>query len=100
VKKRRTITCPHCDATVPASAPACPECGSDAQTGWSEDAEAWVGDLPTGYDDDADFDEQDTLRSLGLAGDGRPSREEIRRRRLAAVWVLLLACIVAWLVWR
>ncbi|MBA3471301.1 MAG: hypothetical protein H0T53_16820 [Herpetosiphonaceae bacterium] len=27
--------CPHCEAKVPASARACPECGSDEQTGWS-----------------------------------------------------------------
>ena len=28
--------CPHCEAEVPLDAPACPECGSDEQTGWSE----------------------------------------------------------------
>ena len=35
---------------------ACQECGSDEQTGWSGDAEAWAGDLPAGQDDDEDFD--------------------------------------------
>ncbi len=29
--------CPHCGAEVPFGAPACPECGSDDETGWSED---------------------------------------------------------------
>jgi len=29
--------CPNCDAEVPIKALACPECGSDEQTGWSED---------------------------------------------------------------
>lgn len=29
--------CPHCGAEVPSGAPACPECGSDDETGWSED---------------------------------------------------------------
>ncbi len=29
--------CPHCEAEVPRNAPACPECGSDENTGWSED---------------------------------------------------------------
>ena len=96
---RRTLTCPHCDTLIPASSPACPECGSEAETGWSQDAEAWAGDLPTGYGDDPDFDEQDTLRSLGL-GDGEPSRAARRRRRVAAVCVMLLACILAWLAWR
>jgi hypothetical protein len=100
MKQRRTMTCPHCEATVPAAALACPECGSDARTGWSADADAWAGDLPTGYDDDPDFDYEENLRAEGLAEGGRPSRETIRRRRLAAVCVLLVACILAWLVWR
>ncbi len=29
--------CPHCGAEVPLGAPACPKCGSDDETGWSED---------------------------------------------------------------
>jgi uncharacterized membrane protein YvbJ len=32
------FTCPHCGAAVPSDASACPECGSDEETGWSEDA--------------------------------------------------------------
>jgi hypothetical protein len=34
----RYFTCPHCGAQVPADASACPECGSDNETGWSNDA--------------------------------------------------------------
>lgn len=30
--------CPNCGAEVPPKAKACPECGSDEQTGWSEEA--------------------------------------------------------------
>jgi hypothetical protein len=30
--------CPHCGAEVPSTARACPECGSDEQTGWSDRA--------------------------------------------------------------
>jgi predicted nucleic acid-binding Zn ribbon protein len=30
--------CPQCGAAVPPNARACPECGSDERTGWSEDA--------------------------------------------------------------
>ena len=33
------FTCPHCGASVPPDATACPECGSDSQTGWSEQAD-------------------------------------------------------------
>jgi hypothetical protein len=32
------FTCPHCGAAVPSDASACPECGSDEETGWSESA--------------------------------------------------------------
>jgi hypothetical protein len=43
------FTCPHCGADVPFDAPVCPECGSDEETGWSQDAE--YGDLSL-YDDE------------------------------------------------
>lgn len=42
--------CPHCGAEVPSTAKACPECGSDEGTGWSEEAHADSLGLP-----DADF---------------------------------------------
>lgn len=32
------FTCPHCSTKVLLGAPACPECGSDPQTGWSKNA--------------------------------------------------------------
>ncbi len=38
--------CPNCGAVVPPNARACPECGSDEQTGWSEEARAGGLDLP------------------------------------------------------
>jgi hypothetical protein len=38
--------CPHCGAEVPRNARACPECGSDENTGWSEDAQSDGLDLP------------------------------------------------------
>lgn len=47
-------TCPNCGATVPPKAKACPECGADDETGWSEDAYAPHIDLPGeefNYDD-------------------------------------------------
>jgi len=46
--------CPQCGAEVPPKALACPECGSDYETGWSEDATAQRLDLP---DDKFDYDE-------------------------------------------
>jgi hypothetical protein len=51
------MICPHCGAEVPAKARACPECGSDEQTGWAEDAATGTLDLP-----DDQFDYQDYLK--------------------------------------
>jgi len=38
--------CPNCGAEVPRNAQACPECGSDEKTGWSETAYASGLELP------------------------------------------------------
>lgn len=46
--------CPNCGAEVPPRAKACPECGSDDQTGWSEEAQLDGLDLP---DDNFDYNE-------------------------------------------
>jgi hypothetical protein len=34
---KNSFICPFCHAEVPEGALACPECGSDEQTGWSDD---------------------------------------------------------------
>jgi len=46
--------CPHCGAEVPVNARACPECGSDESTGWSDEARTDGLNLP---DEDFDYDE-------------------------------------------
>ena len=46
--------CPNCGAEVPRNAKACPECGSDEKTGWSETAYASSLGLP---DEKFDYDE-------------------------------------------
>ena len=43
--------CPHCGAGVPPKAKACPQCGADELTGWSDSAHASNLGLP-----DEDFD--------------------------------------------
>jgi len=47
--------CPHCGAEVPPNAKACPACGSDGQTGWSEKACYDGLDLPEENFDYDDF---------------------------------------------
>ena len=46
--------CPNCGADVAVGAKACKECGSDATTGWQDQAEIdyQSTDLPAGYSDD------------------------------------------------
>jgi zinc-ribbon domain len=49
--------CPNCGAEVPPKARACPECGADEQTGWSEEARVGGLDLP-----DENFDYNDFVK--------------------------------------
>ncbi|MCX6884464.1 MAG: zinc ribbon domain-containing protein [Verrucomicrobiota bacterium] len=44
--KRPPETCPNCGTSVPRRALACPACGADHETGWSEAAEDSNTDLP------------------------------------------------------
>lgn len=100
MKRRPTFTCSHCGADVAARSLACPECGSDAGTGWSEQSSDWTGDPPAGYGEDPDFDYEEALRAEGLAAGSRPSRAALRRRWLVTVSVLLIVCILLWLLRR
>jgi len=57
------MICPNCGTEVPPKAKACPECGSDEQTGWSEQAHQDGLDLP-----DENFDYNDFVeREFGKA---------------------------------
>jgi uncharacterized membrane protein YvbJ len=51
--------CPNCGAEVPRNARACPECGSDEQTGWSEESHVNGLDLPEEKFDYDDFIERE-----------------------------------------
>ena len=47
--------CPNCGATVPRKAKACPECGADETTGWSDAAHADNLGIPDGNFDYNEF---------------------------------------------
>jgi len=83
--------CPSCGAEVPARARACPECGADEHTGWSEKAQAQRLGLP---DDEFDYDE--------FVKEEFGSGNRIRPRGISWFWwlaaVLLLAALLIWLV--
>lgn len=58
------MTCPHCGAELASNAKFCPECGSDEQTGWSEQAASGGLDLP-----EAEFNyEEYVQREFGQKG--------------------------------
>lgn len=46
--------CPCCGAEIPSNAKACPRCGADEETGWSEEARADDLGLP---DEDFNYEE-------------------------------------------
>lgn len=82
--------CPNCGAAVPPRARACPECGADEETGWSERAEAQRLDVP-----DPEFDYDDfAAREFG-------GRQASRRPPMGWFWwavaVLLLLCFAGWM---
>ena len=46
--------CAQCGAEIPPNAKACPGCGADENTGWSEESESGGLDLP---EEDFDYEE-------------------------------------------
>ena len=60
-------TCPNCGAEVPRNAKACPGCGSDESTGWSETAYASNLGLP-----DEEFDYDDFVKEEFGSGAAKP----------------------------
>ena len=75
--------CPHCGTRVPARAKACPECGADESTGWSEAAREEPLDLPAENFDYAEF----TKREF----EGEPAKSP----RLSWFWWLVALLLVA-----
>ena len=81
----QSFSCPNCGETVPARASACPHCGSDERTGWSE------GTYLDGIDlgDDFDYDEAKSEEFSAIKGEKNPAA------RIVIVSVLLLLFLLA-----
>jgi predicted nucleic acid-binding Zn ribbon protein len=82
--------CPNCGAEVPPNAKACPECGSDEKTGWSETAYADNLALP-----DDEFNYNEFVKEEFSSGRAKP-------RGLSWLWWLvavglLTAMLLFWL---
>ncbi len=82
--------CPNCGVEVPRAATACPECGADDQTGWSENAQSQRLGLP---DEEFNYDEF-VKQEFG-------SGKTIRPHGISWLWwltaIMLLAALLIWL---
>jgi hypothetical protein len=81
--------CPNCGGEVPPKAKACPECGSDEATGWSERAGAQRLDLP---DDEFDYDEF-VKEEFG------EEKRAVRPRGVNWFWWLIALVVIVAFVW-
>ena len=69
-RRRETTTCPQCAGEFPSGRLACPHCGSDEQTGWSE-----------GGDDHAFTDDDYDEAVAGIQGHDDLASPKWRRRK-------------------
>jgi hypothetical protein len=88
--------CPHCGALVPDDARACPECGSDEETGWSDRAQAQRLDLP---DDEFNYDE---FVKEEFGAQSKPGAPQVKPHGLSWIWwlagvLLVFAFLYGWL---
>lgn len=90
------VRCPHCGASVKKEACFCPECGSDASTGWARDTGADSLELPErGFEDD---DYQAFLEREGLRAP--PAKNRWKRALLVAVVLLTVAGMLLFILGR
>jgi len=81
--------CPVCGAEVPANAKACPGCGADEKTGWSDETVTEGLGLP-----DEDFDYEEFVKREFGAGKKNPVPHGIHW-----FWWVVAVAIIAAFVW-
>lgn len=74
--------CPHCHAEIKANAKACPECGSDENTGWAKEADSW------------DFEEADYEHAHQ-----REFGEDSHGKKTESNWGIALVAITLLVIW-
>jgi len=81
--------CPNCGEAVPEDSAACPECGADDETGWSDDTTAQGLGIP-----DDEFDYNDFVdREFG------EEKREVMPAGLHWFWWLVGLGLLAALIW-
>ena len=85
--KRESFICPACGAEVPANARACPECGSDEKTGWSDNT-IYDG---TGIEDPEEFDYEEWKRREGVS--------PVRKPGIGWIWWLVGVAVFIVFLW-
>jgi hypothetical protein len=84
--------CPCCGAEVPRTAKACPECGADEKTGWSEAGGTGDLDLP-----DENFDYEDFVKREFGGGKKSPVPHGIHWFWWVVAVIVLIAFLWVWL---
>jgi RNA polymerase subunit RPABC4/transcription elongation factor Spt4 len=74
--------CPNCGEEVPGKARACPHCGSDENTGWSDAAMIHDGGM------EEEFDYEETVRRE-FGGPPKKSKKQIFYAVVAVIIVIL-----------
>jgi hypothetical protein len=80
-------TCPNCGAALPRKAKACPECGADETSGWSETGDTGHLGLP-----EEDFDFAEFARQEFGGGGPKP-------RGIHWFWWVAAVLVLAVMVW-
>jgi hypothetical protein len=80
--------CPICGAEVPPNSRACPECGADDETGWSEEARTDGLDLP-----DENFDYEEFVKREFHGGKG------LKQRGIHWFWWVIAVLVLIVILW-
>ena len=91
-KRRAPDYCPACGTEVPPHARACPSCGSDEQTGWSEHAQEDRLGIPS---EEFDYDEF-VKEEFSVQQEDRTRPRGIGRFWWVVAMVLLLFLFYQW----
>ncbi len=89
-----TFICPTCGAEVPFKAMACPECGADEKTGWSDKTIYDATDIEDPDEDEFDYEEW-KRREAGLS-----PRRSVREWWWAIVAIIVTVAFLIWLLAR